>query len=105
MDGHNDYGTFGLSSSPGKISAKKHLQVNYGSYWDARLLTRVVNDGDNLKGQPPDLILRRVNLLDVCAVRTLDDQGQELLVDLVHEVFGRRVIEGRLLHEFESVMQ
>ena len=95
MHGHNGYGTCEVSSSHEKISAKKYLQVNDGSYGDACLLARVVNDRDYLKGQPPDLILRGVNLLDVCAVRTFDDQGQELLVDLVHEVFGRRVIEGR----------
>lgn len=94
-----------ISSLSENISDETHLQVNDGGHWEACLLTRVVNDGDDLKGQPPDLILRGVKLLDVCAVRTLDDHGQELLVDLVHEVFGRRVIEGRLLHEFESVMQ
>jgi hypothetical protein len=105
MHGNNGYGTCEVSSSHEKISAKKYLQVNDGSDWDACLLARVVNDGDDLKGQPPNLILRRVNLLDVCAVCTLDDQGQELLVDLVHEVFGRRVIEGRRLHELEGVMQ
>ena len=94
-----------VSSMCENISDEKHLQVNDGGHWDACLLARVVNDGYDLKGQPPDLILWRVNLLDVCAVRTVDDHGQELLVDLVHEVFGRRVIEGRLLHELESVMQ
>jgi hypothetical protein len=94
-----------ISSPCEKISDKEHLQINDGGYWEAHLLTRVVNDGDYFKGHPPDLILRRIEVLDVCAVRTVDDHGQELLIDLVHEVFGRRVIEGRLLHELESVMQ
>jgi hypothetical protein len=94
-----------ISSLCENISDENHLQINDGGHWEACLLARVVNDGYDLKGQPPDLILRRVYLLDVCAVRTINDHGQELLVELVHEVFGRRVIEGRLLHELESVMQ
>ena len=50
-------------------------------------------------------MLGGIDELDLSPIRSLDDQWQEPLVKLAHDIILRGVIQGRLLHELESVMQ